>query len=176
VLDDDLLCVGESGFHTSMTRSHARSPRGQRAPGEVPRNRGQNLTLLCGLTLAGPCAAWVVDGGVNADVFLTYLRAVLVPELRVGQVVVMDNLAAHHQHAVRALIEQTGALLVFLPLYSPDFNPIELLFSKLKAAMRQLAARARASVIHALGTALDRGTADDAQAWFHPARSLHYLW
>lgn len=96
----DLIYLDESGFHTSMTRTYARSPRGARAYGTVPRNRGTNLTLLCAVTLQGPCAPWLVDGGVNGDVFLTYVHRILVPELRAGQVVVMDNLGAHRRSAV----------------------------------------------------------------------------
>ncbi|MHA0043294.1 IS630 family transposase [Deinococcus sp. PEB2-63] len=125
----DLIYLDESGFHTSMTRTYARSPRGARAYGTVPRNRGTNLTLLCAVTLQGPCAPWLVDGGVNGDVFLTYVNRILVPELRAGQVVVMDNLGAHRCSAVRTSIEATGAQLVFLPPYSPDLSPIELMFS-----------------------------------------------
>lgn len=138
----------------------------------VPRNRGQNLTLLCALTLTGPTAPLVVEGSVNGDVFVTYIRQVLVPVLRPGQVVVLDNLGAHLRPQVRELVEATGALLVYLPPYSPDLNPIEFLFSKLKAAMRALAARTREGVLEALRQALDMVTPSDAQGWFQHVLAL----
>ncbi len=172
---DDLLYLDESGFHTSMTRSHARSPRGERAYGSVPRNRGRNLTLVCALSLSGPSAEFVVEGGVNGDVFVTYVREVLGPTLRPGMVVVMDHLGAHHRSEVRDLIEQRDAVMVLLPPYSPDLNPIELLFSKLKAAMRALGERTRAGVLAALRSALDTVTAPDVQGWFHHARYPQWL-
>ena len=168
----ELLYLDESGFQTNMTRTHARCPRGQRATDSVPRNRGKNLTLLCALTLAGPTAPLVVEGGVNGDVFVTYVREVLVPVLRPGQVVVLDNLGAHLRPTVRELVEATGALLVYLPPYSPDLNPIESMFSKLKAALRALAARTRQGVLDALHQALDAVTPSDAQGWFQQVLSL----
>lgn len=168
---DDLVYLDESGFHTSMTRGYARSRRGERAYGTVPRNRGTNLTLLCGVTLRGPCAAWVVDGSVNGDVFVTYVEHILAPELRPGQVVVMDNLGAHLRAEVRVLIEARGAELVFLPPYSPDLNPIELMFSKLKAVTRRLGERTKAGVIEAIGVALKAVQPSDCQGWFEHARS-----
>ena len=142
--------------------------------GTVPRNRGRNLTLLCAITRQGPCAALVVEGGVNGDVFVTYLREVLAPTLRPGQLVVMDNLGAHHRPEVRTVIEDRGALLVLLPPYSPDLNPTLLMCSKLKAAMRALGERTTDGVLAALRTALDTVTPSDAQGWFHHA--LHPQW
>lgn len=162
----DLIYLDESGFHTSMTRTHARSPRGARAYGTVPRNRGTNLTLLCAVTLQGPCAPWVVDGGVNGDVFLTYVNRILVPELRAGQVVVMDNLGAHRRAAVRTSIEATGAQLVFLPPYSPDLSPIELMFSKVKSQTRRLEARSKTTVSEAIRVALEAVRPKDCAGWF----------
>ena len=138
---NDLIYLDESGFHTSMTRMYARSPRGERAFWTVPRNRGTNLTLLCDITLQDPCATWLVGGGVNRDVFLTCVNRILVPELCAGQMVVMDNLGAHRLSAVRTSMEVTGAELVFLPPYAPDLSPIELMFSKVKTQKRRLEAR-----------------------------------
>jgi len=172
VVLSDLLYLDESGFQTNMTRTHARCPRGQRAIDVVPRNRGRNLTLLCALTLAGPTAPLVVEGGVNGDVFVAYIRQVLVPVLRPGQVIVLDNLGAHLRPQVRELIESTGALLVYLPPYSPDLNPIEFMFSKLKAALRALAARTQEGVLDALRLALDTVTPSDAQGWFQQVLNL----
>jgi transposase len=175
VEDEDLVFIDESGFHTSMTRTRARSPKGERAVGKVPRNRGENPTLLCGLTEQGPLAEWVVSGGVNGEVFETYVQKVLLPELRVGQVVVMDNLGAHRTAKVRALLEKAGVQLVLLPGYSPDYNPIEMMFSKLKAAMRKLGRRTREGVTGALRIALDAVTQGDARGWFQHARSLQHV-
>ncbi|WP_344870074.1 IS630 family transposase [Deinococcus aetherius] len=172
MLPADLLYLDESGFQTNMTRTHARCPRGQRATDTVPRNRGKTLTLLCALTLAGPTAPLVVEGGVNGNVFVTYVQQVLVPVLRPGQVVVLDNLGAHLRPKVRALVEATGALLVYLPPYSPDLNPIEFMFSKLKAAMRTLAARTSEGVLDALRQALDTVTPSDAHGWFQHVLAL----
>lgn len=174
-MPNDLLYLDESGFQTNMTRSYARCPRGQRATDSVPRNRGKNLTLLCALTLTGPTAPLVVEGGVNGDVFVTYVQEVLVPVLCPGQVVVLDNLGAHLRPKVRELVEATGALLVYLPPYSPDLNPIEMMFSKLKAALRALAVRTRQGVLNALRQALDAVSPSDAQGWFQQVRSLQLI-
>ncbi|WP_158263845.1 transposase [Deinococcus arcticus] len=118
--------------------------------GALPRNRGKNRTLLCALTLAGPTAPLVIEGRVNMDVFITYVQTVLVPVLRPGQVVVLDNLGAHLRPKVRELVEAAGALLVDLPPDSPDLNSIKLMFSKLQAIMWALAARTREGVLHTL--------------------------
>jgi len=172
---DDLVYLDESGFQTNMTRSHARCPRGQRAVDSIPRNRGRNLTLLCGLTSRGPVADMVIEGGVGGDVFVAYVRQVLVPLLRGGQVVILDNLGAHHRSEVRRLVEETGALLVYLPPYSPDLNPIELMFSKVKAAMRAVGVRTRERVLDALSWALGTVTSDDVLGWFRAVRSLQLI-
>src|SRR5215213_5697233 len=126
-----LVFVDECGTHTSMTRLRARAPRGERAYGKVPRNRGKNTTLLAsmGAEGMGPCMA--VVGSTTKAVFETYLERVLAPSLRPGQVVVMDNLGAHRGERVRALVEARGCSLVYLPPYSPDFSPIQEAFSKL---------------------------------------------
>lgn len=172
---DDLVYLDESGFQTNMTRSHARCPRGQRAVDSIPRNRGRSLTLRCGLTFHGPVADMVVEDGVGGDVFVAYVRQVLVPLLREGQVVVLDNLGAHHRPEVRTLVEETGALLVYLPPYSPDLNPIELMFSKVKAAMRAVAVRTRQRVLDALSWALSTVTSNDVAGWFRAVRSLQLI-
>lgn len=158
-----------------MTRTHARAPKGLRAYGQIPRNRGRTLTLLCAMTQHGPCAELVVDGGVDGAVFVTYVRDVLCPLLRAGQVVVMDNLGAHLRPEVVAFIEAQGAMVAYLPPYSPDLNPIELLFAKLKAAMRRLQARTRATVIAALNLALHTITPHDAAAWLRHCRLPQWL-
>ena len=121
-----LVCVDESGLHTSMTRLRARAPRGERAYGKVPRNRGKNQTLIASVTLEGGMGEAIsIEGATDAELFETYVEEFLVPTLKAGQVVVLDGLGAHKTSKVRALIEEQGAELLFLPSYSPDLNPIE---------------------------------------------------
>ena len=155
-----------------MSRCYARAPRNQRALARVPRNTGKNLTLLCALSLQGPQAELVIEGAVNASVFQTYVREVLCPSLRPGQTVLLDNLSSHKGAKVQALIEEQGCRLVYLPAYSPDFNPIEMLFSKLKALLRKEAARTTDTVIEALGLALRAVTSKDILGWFQHALPL----
>lgn len=162
-----LIFVDESGFHTSMTRLHARAPKGERAYGRVPRNRGKNTTLIVAITLEGAIGApMTVEGGTNKEVFETYLEHFLVPELEAGQVVVMDNLQAHRPERVRELIEDRGAYLVYLPTYSPDLNPIEEAFSKIKQLVRKTGARTREALVEAIARALEAVTPQDAIGWF----------
>ncbi|WP_448639737.1 IS630 family transposase [Geodermatophilus sp. URMC 63] len=162
-----LVFVDECGTHTSMTRRRARAPRGQRARGAVPRNRGPVTTLLTGLSLTGMAPAMTVEGGTDTAVFATYLEHFLLPALRPGQVVVVDNVGAHKPHRIRALVEAAGCPLVFLPAYSPDLSPVEEAFSKLKTFIRAAAARTRAALLDAaIAAALAAVTAADAAGWF----------
>ncbi len=126
-----LVFVDESGFHTSMDRARARAPRGERAYGEVPRNRGKNTTLVASMSLSGMGEAMCVRGATDAEAFEAYVEHFLAPTLEDGQVVVLDKLGAHRPKRIRELIEARGAELVFLPSYSPDLNPIEQAFSKI---------------------------------------------
>jgi transposase len=157
-----LVFVDECGTHTSMTRPRARAPKGERAYGKVPRNRGKNTTLLASMTSGGmgPCTA--VVGSTTKAVFETYVERALAPSLRPGQVVVMDNLGAHRGDRVRALVEARGCSLLYLPPYSPDFSPIEEAFSKIKALLRKAKARARVALLEAIGRALWAITPQDA--------------
>ncbi|MGF1471811.1 MAG: IS630 family transposase [Rubrobacteraceae bacterium] len=121
-----LVFVDESGFHTSMTRLYARAPRGKRAYGKVPRNRGKNTMLIAAITLQGAMGdSMIVEGATDALAFEAYVEHFLVPTLEKGQVVVLDGLGAHRTEKVRELIEARGLDLVLLPSYSPDLNPIE---------------------------------------------------
>ncbi len=149
-----------------MTRLRARAPRGERAYGKVPRNRGKNTTLLASMTAKGigPCVA--VVGSTTGSVFESYVEQVLAPALRPGQVVVLDNLAAHKGERIRRLVEARGCGLLFLPPYSPDFSPIEEAFSKVKALLRRAAPRTREGLVKAVGWALDAVTAQDVRGWF----------
>ena len=149
-----------------MTRLYARAPRGERAYGKVPRNRGSNTTLLASMSLEGmgPCLA--VEGPTTKAVFEAYVEQVLVPSLRPGQVVILDNLGAHKGERVRELIEGRGCSLLFLPPYSPDFSPIEEAFSKIKALLRKAAARVRGALLEAMGRAISAVTPEDAVGFF----------
>ena len=149
-----------------MTRLRARAPKGERAYGRVPRNRGRNTTLLASMTAEGmgPCMA--VVGGTKKAVFEAYVEKVLAPSLSAGQVVVLDNLGAHRGERVRELVEARGCELAFLPPYSPDFSPIEEAFAKIKALLRKAEARTRGDLVGAIGRALSAVTARDAQGFF----------
>jgi transposase len=162
-----LVFVDESGFNTSMTRLRARAPRGKRAYGKVPRNRGKNTTLIAAITLEGGMGiSMTVEGATDALAFEAYVEHFLAPTLEKGQVVVLDGLGAHRTHRVRELIEARGAGLVFLPSYSPDLNPIEEAFSKIKALVRKEGARVREALVEAIGRAMAAVTIEDAAGWF----------
>lgn len=149
-----------------MTPRYARAPRGQRAYGRVPHNWGGNITLLATLTPDGPGPAMTLAGALDGPAFLAYLREFLLPALAPGRVIVLDNLAVHHRAAARRLVEARGCRLLFLPPYSPDYNPIELAFAKLKAALRRAAARTRDELDRALAVALAAITTTEAANWF----------
>ena len=162
-----LVFVDESGFNTSMTRLRARAPKGKRAYGKVPRNRGKNQTLIAAITLEGAMGeSMSVEGGTDALAFETYVERFLAPSLSEGQVVVLDGLGAHRTEKVEELIEGRGADLVFLPSYSPDLNPIEEAFSKIKNLVRKEGQRVREALVEAIGRALAAVTPEDAAGWF----------
>ncbi len=142
--------MDECGTHTSMVRRYARAPKGERAYGGVPRNRGKNPTLVASLSLGGIGGAMAFEGTTTKVVFETYVEQVLAPMLEPGQIVVMDNLGAHKGQTVKELIEAQGATLLFLPAYSPDFSPIEEAFSKMKALLKKAAARTREALVEAI--------------------------
>lgn len=162
-----LVFVDESGFNTSMTRLRARAPRGKRAYGKVPRNRGKNTTLIASITLQGAMGeSMSVEGATDSEAFEAYVEHFLAPSLSKGQVVVLDGLGGHRTQKVRELIEARGADLVFLPSYSPDLNPIEEAFSKIKALVRKEGARVREALVEAIGRALAAVTPEDAASFF----------
>ena len=162
-----LVFVDESGFNTSMTRLRARAPRGERAYGKVPRNRGKNQTLIASITLQGAMGeSMSLEGATDALAFEAYVEHFLAPSLREGQVVVLDGLGAHRTEKVRELVQARGADLVFLPSYSPDMNPIEEAFSKIKQLVRKAGARTRQALVEAIARALAAVTLDDAMGWF----------
>jgi len=162
-----LVFVDESGFNTSMTRLRARAPKGKRAHGKVPRNRGKNTTLIAAITLEGAIGeSMTVEGGTDALAFETYVEHFLAPSLSEGQVVVLDGLGAHRTQRVKELIEAREADLVYLPSYSPDLNPIEEAFSKIKHLVRKEGQRVREALVEAIGRALAAVTPEDAAGWF----------
>ena len=163
-----LVFVDESGMHISMDRLRSRAPRGVRAYGRVPKNRGKNLTLIASMSLYGMGESMCVEGATDARAFEVYIEHFLAPSLCEGQVVVMDNLGAHRPKKIRDLIEARGAELVFVPSYSsPDLNPIEQAFSKIKNILRKLGARTHEALLEAMEEALSRITAGDAAGWFN---------
>ena len=132
----------------------------------MPRNRGPVTTLIGGVSLTGMSPAMTVEGGTDTAVFATYLEKVLLPSLRPGQVVVVDNVGAHQPERIRELVAAAGCELVFLPAYSPDLSPVEEAFSKIKALVKAAAARTRAALDTAIAAALDAVTAADVAGWF----------
>ena len=161
------MFVDESGFNTSMTRLYARAPRGRRAYGRVPRNRGKNTTLIASITLEGGMGeSAAIEGATDALAFEAYVERFLAPSLKAGQVVVLDGLGAHRTQKVRKLVEARGADLLFLPAYSPDLNPIEEAFAKTKGLVRKAGARTREALLEAIGRALATVTPEDAAGWF----------
>ncbi len=158
--------MDEMGANVSLTPLYTWSRKGERAFGSAPRNWGRNVTLLASIAAegVGPCLA--VEGPTTRGVFEAYLERVLAPTLRPGQVVVMDNLSAHKGGRVREIIEGRGCEVLYLPPYSPDLNPIEQAFSKVKGLMRRSEARTREALIGAMGRALDAVTARDARGFF----------
>ena len=148
-----------------MTREHAWSLRGQRVFGRVPRNRGTVLTVIGALTYDGVEAIMTVEGGTTAKVFRRFVDDHLVPVLLPDDIVVMDNLAAHHATGIRAAIEATGAQVLYMPAYSPDLNAIEYCWSKLKSILRRLGARTVTTLRRAVRTAGKLVTSSDAEGW-----------
>ena len=149
-----------------MTRRYGRAAKGARVIASVPQNYGENLPMLASLSLSGSAAAMTINGAVAGLVFKVYVEQGLCPPLSVGDIVVMDNLPAHKVSGIKELIEARGAKLIYLPPYSPDLNPIEKCWSKIKTYLRKATARTRAELEKALQEALLLITKEDAQGWF----------
>jgi transposase len=163
---DKLVFIDESGASTKMARLSGRALRGERCRASVPHGHWKTTTFTAGLRHDGLIAPMVLDGPMDGAAFLAYVEQVLVPELRPGDIVVMDNLPAHKVTGVREAIETAGATLRYLPPYSPDLNPIEMAFSKLKALLRKAAARTIPDLWNAIANALDAFTAQECQNYF----------
>jgi transposase len=169
-----LKFIDESGINLALTRLYGRAPRGERALGSVPQNYGQNVTMLGALSYTGLEAVMTIEGATDADVFRAYVQEVLCPTLHEGDIVVADNLSAHKAAGVQEAIAATGARLLYLPPYSPDLNPIEQCWSKIKTFLRAAKARTRAALDEAVTRALATITAADAREWFaHCGYVLH---
>jgi len=158
--------LDESGATTQMTRHYGRAPRGQRVREATPQGHWQTLTLFAALTTRGLEAPMTISEPTDGDIFLTYVEQVLCPRLRPGQVVILDNLSAHKVAGVRERIEAAGAHLLYLPPYSPDLNPIEQAWSKVKQILRSMKARTSEALESAVAQALNAITAENAIAWF----------
>jgi len=164
-----LVFIDETWATTNMTRSHGRSRRGERLRMGYPHGHRKTTTLVAGLRLDGMVAPMVLDGPINGDWFEAYIRQILIPDLKAGDIVIMDNLSSHKRPAVQAMIEAAGAELRFLPPYSPDFNPIENAFAKLKALLRKAAERTVDGLWNAIGNLVDVFTPTECANYFAAA-------
>ena len=164
-----LIFIDETGANTKMARLRGWSAKGERCRAAIPHGHWQTTTFTAGLRLSGMAAPMLLDGPMHGIAFVAYVEKVLLPELREGDIVVMDNLASHKMAGVRQLIESVGATLLYLPPYSPDFNPIEMAFSKLKAALRKAAARTMTDLWDAIALAIETFSPTDCENYFAAA-------
>jgi transposase len=164
-----LVFIDETWASTNMARLRGRAPRGERLRAGIPHGHWRTTTFVAGLRLTGMVAPMVLDGPINGHAFQAYVDQVLVPELRPGDIVIMDNLGSHKGRAVRAAIEAVGAMLLYLPPYSPDFNPIENAFSKLKALLRKAAERTVDALWDTIGALILVFTATECANFFAAA-------
>ena len=166
---ENLIFIDETGASTKMARLRGWAPRGERCRAPVPHGHWKTTTFTAGLRLDGLVAPWLLDGPMDGEAFLVYVQRVLAPELRPGDIVIMDNLPAHKVSGVRDAIEAAGATLLYLPPYSPDLNPIEMAFSKLKTLLRKAAARTIDDLWTAVADILDAFTPDECINYFAAA-------
>jgi transposase len=164
-----LVFIDETWATTNMARLRGRAPKGERLHAGIPHGHWKTTTFVAGLRLTGMVAPLVLDGPINAITFEAYIGQILVPELRAGDIVVMDNLSSHKGASVRAAIEAVGAKLLYLPPYSPDFNPIENAFSKLKALLRKAAERTVEGLWDTIGALLPAFTPTECANFFAAA-------
>ena len=171
---EPLKFIDETGMNLALTRLYGRAAPGVRVVDSVPHNHREHITMLAALGMDGLSAPMTVDGAVDTEVFRSYVAQVLGPTLKPGDIVVLDNLAVHKADAIAEAIRARGAWLEFLPPYSPDFNPIEKCWGKIKTALRQAKARTRQALEAVLKQALSTITPADAQAWFtHCGYTVH---
>jgi transposase len=161
-----LFFLDESAAHTAMARTHGRAPMGERVVDAVPLDHWRTTTMVSAMGLSGVTASLVFEGPMDALAFQTYVEQILVPTLRAGDVVLMDNLSSHKVAGIAAMIEEVGARVEYLPPYSPDFNPIEPMWSKVKTYLRKAAARTQDALWSAIGDALATVTSADCHGFF----------
>jgi transposase len=164
-----LVFIDETWASTNMARLHGRAPKGERLRAGIPQGHWKTTTFVAGLRLTGLMATMVLDGPINREAFQAYVEQLLVRELRPGDIVIMDNLSSHKGAAIRQAIEAAGARLLFLPPYSPDFNPIENAFAKLKVLLRAAAERTVDGLWTTIGSLIDRFTPDECANYFAAA-------
>ena len=162
----DLVFIDEAGATTTMTRTHGRAPAGERVVEAVPHGHWQVTTMIGAMGLSGPVAGLILEGATDGEAFATFVEQVLVPELKPGGWVVMDNLSSHRSSRVRQAIEAAGCRLVFLPPYSPDLNPIEKMWSKVKKLLRDAGRRTKEGLWEAIGWAWQQISPSDCQGFF----------
>jgi transposase len=163
---EELIFLDEFGINLTMTRTYARAPLGERVRVTEPFPHGSNISVLSAMGVQGVCAPMMIEGAINSEVFEAYVQHLLVPCLHPGHIVVLDNVKFHYAPKAIKLIEATGARVLYLPAYSPDFNPIEGCISKLKTALRSLKAHTKRKLTRALANALALVTTEDIQGWF----------
>jgi len=161
-----LFFIDECGTNTKMARTRGRSKRGQRCRAAIPHGHWKTTTLVAALTTSGIAAPMVLDGAMDGEMFVAYTTHILLKELREGDVVIMDNLPAHKVADVRGIIEGAGARLMYLPPYSPDFNPIEKAFSQIKAHLKKAAARTKDKLDQAIANAIETVNPQNAANYF----------
>jgi transposase len=166
---EKLIFIDETGASTKMARLRGRAPKGERCRAAIPHGHWMTTTFTAGLRLDRLAAPMILDGPMDGTAFLAYVQQVLVPELKPGDIVVMDNLPAHKVAGVRETIEATGAMLLHLPPYSPDFNPIEMAFAKFKALLRSAAARNVPDLWRTIETAFRAFTPEECKNYFAAA-------
>ena len=162
----NLIFIDESGFQDNMTRLYGRIIGGERLNESAPGGTWNTTTMISSISFDGSLAAMTIRGATDAEVFKTYVSKILCPTLRENNIVIMDNLRAHKVIGIRELIEDTGAILLYLPPYSPDFNPIEKMWSKIKSILRKMKARSKEDINAALTAAFKEITSSDARGWF----------
>jgi transposase len=163
---EDLIFLDEFGIHLAMTRTYARAPLGKRVKVTEPFHHGSNISVISAMGVHGVCAPMTIEGACNSEVFALYVEHLLVPCLRPGNLVLLDNIKFHYSPRAIELIEATGARVLHIPAYSPDLNPIEGCIAKIKAALRSFKARTKRKLYNALAKAIAVVTEADIRGWF----------
>jgi transposase len=166
---EEIVAVDESSSHLSMSPAYGRGPKGERVPDTKPKSRGENVTMIGAIGMTGVVALNPLIGSNNGEMFLLWITECLVPFLKPGRIVLMDNSSIHKVAGVREAIEAAGASVLFIPPYSPEFNPIEECWSKVKTFLRRCKARVLGDLLDAIDSAVDEVTAMDCRGWFSHA-------